>query len=93
MCATLGATPTKNSGASNQNGDAILFEAFAIECKSYKSQKSIVFTRDIQMKHKTEVLSLGYTPVWVMESSEIGPMILMSLADFRDFIDNTRYGK
>jgi len=45
------------------------------------------------MKHKTEVLSLGYTPVWVMESAEIGPMVLMSLADFRDFIDNARYGK
>ena len=83
---TLGATPTKNSGASNQNGDAILDSRYSIECKSFKAQKSIIFTRDIEQKHKREVTPLGYTPIWIMESGEIGPVVIMTLDDFNDLI-------
>lgn len=62
----------------------------SIECKSYKKAKSIILTRSNYEKHRLQAVNRGQTPIWVQESENIGPTVLISLADFYDIITENR---
>jgi len=78
---------TKNSGASNLDGD-VRVANFAFECKFTQRPGSYILKRSVFEEHKQDCARKGLVPTWVLQCADQPAVCILQLEDFADMLSS-----